>query len=209
MPDPGQELSSINFESMIGGPLIAVIRAQAQAAHSTVEFIKSVGFEKPPDPKGETDYDKQAVGQPIYVKFKYKRLVTPYVPKEGTVEEKPAVYQDVELSVPFLTMTPIPFIRVADTKITFNAKIDAMEHSEVDTSLKVDGSLEGKANWFFGSATMKVSTSYQRTTKDETQTTRSYSMAVEVHAVQDEMPGGLERILSILEANIKADPVKT
>ena len=44
MPSPGQELSSIDFESMIGGPLVAVINAQAQAAMSTVNFIKEVGF---------------------------------------------------------------------------------------------------------------------------------------------------------------------
>ncbi len=202
MPDPGQELSSINFESMIGGPLIAVIRAQAQAALSTVSFIKEVGFKKPDD-KG---YEEQVVGDPIYVNFHYKRLVSPYKPKEDGKAAEPAVYEDVELSVPILTMTPIPFIRVADTKITFKAKIDAMERSQVDTSLKVDGKLEAKASWFFGSATLQVSTAFQRDTKDETQTTRSYSMEVDVHAVQDEMPGGLERILSILEANIDTKP---
>jgi hypothetical protein len=47
MPTPGQELASIDFESMIGGPLVAVINAQAQAALSTINFIKEVGFKKP------------------------------------------------------------------------------------------------------------------------------------------------------------------
>ena len=46
MPNPGQELSSIDFASMLGGPLVAVIDAQAQAAMSTVNFIKEVGFKK-------------------------------------------------------------------------------------------------------------------------------------------------------------------
>lgn len=41
----GDELSSIDFESMIGGPLNAVVRAQAQSAQTSVDFIKSVGFE--------------------------------------------------------------------------------------------------------------------------------------------------------------------
>jgi hypothetical protein len=40
----GQELSSIDFQSMIGGPLGAIVDAQAQAALSSVDFIKSVGF---------------------------------------------------------------------------------------------------------------------------------------------------------------------
>jgi hypothetical protein len=42
--DPGQELSSINFGGMLGGPLSAVVDVQAAAALSTVNFIKSVGF---------------------------------------------------------------------------------------------------------------------------------------------------------------------
>lgn len=32
MPTPGQELASIDFASMLGGPLVAAVNAQAQAA---------------------------------------------------------------------------------------------------------------------------------------------------------------------------------
>ena len=42
--EPARELSSINFEAMLGGPLMAVVNAQAQAAMSSVNFIKAVGF---------------------------------------------------------------------------------------------------------------------------------------------------------------------
>jgi hypothetical protein len=205
MPDPGQELSSINFESLIGGPLCAVIHAQAQAALSTINFVKEVGFK--PLPSGGGEYDKQGVGDPIYITFKYKRLVSPYVPAEEGKEAEDAKYEDVELSVPILTLAPIPYIRVADTKIAFKAKIDAVEKVAVDTTLKVDAKLDASANWFFGSARLQVSTAFQRDTKEETQTTRSYSMEIDVHAVQDEMPGGLEKILSILESTINAKPL--
>ncbi len=207
MPDPGQELSSINFESMIGGPLCAVIRAQSQAALSTINFVKEVGFHKLPQDKNKPQsWESQDVGDPIYVTFHYKRLVSPYTPPEGDNPAKEAKYEEVQLSVPVLTLAPIPYIRVADTKITFKAKIDAIEKTSVDTSLKVNGKLEAEAKWFFGSAKLQVSTAYQRDTKEETQTTRSYSMDIEVHAVQDEMPGGLERILTILESQTGALP---
>jgi hypothetical protein len=205
MPDPGQELSSINFESMIGGPLCAVIRAQAQAALSTINFVKEVGFKPPTSGGGE--YDKQAVGDPIYVTFKYQRLISPAVPAEGGKGAEEAKYEEVELSVPILTLAPIPYIRVADTKIAFKAKIDAVEKVSVDTSLKVDAKLDASANWFFGSARLQVSTAFQRETSEEKQTTRSYSLDIDVHAVQDEMPGGLEKILTILESTINAKPL--
>lgn len=76
MPSPGQELSSIDFGSMIGGPLNAVIKAQADAALSTVNFIKSVGFKA-----GDSDDPEDTnTSDPIYVSFKYPKEVAPYQP---------------------------------------------------------------------------------------------------------------------------------
>lgn len=209
MVNPGQELSSIDFESMIGGPLIAVVNAQAQAALSTVNFIKSVGFKA-----GESD-DPEAsdTGDPIYVTFKYPKEISPYqpaVPASGDTPATPAVpaqIQQMKLEVPILTMLPIPFIRIEETTIDFNAKITSMEYRKVDTNLKVDASLEAKAGWFFGSAKLKVSTSYQRSTTEGSNVNRTYSLAIHVKAVQDEMPGGMEKILSILEESMRGQPV--
>ena len=209
MVNPGQELSSIDFESMIGGPLIAVVNAQAQAALSTVNFIKSVGFKA-----GESD-DPEAsdTGDPIYVTFKYPKEISPYqpaVPASGDTPATPAVpaqIQQMKLEVPILTMLPIPFIRIEETTIDFNAKITSMEYRKVDTNLKVDASLEAKAGWFFGSAKLKVSTSYQRSTTEGSSVNRTYSLAIHVKAVQDEMPGGMEKILSILEESMRGQPV--
>lgn len=81
MPSPGQELSSIDFASMIGGPLTAVINAQSQAALSSINFIKSVGFEPSlTDSAGTT-----VPGKPIYVSFKYPKEVAPFEPATDTV----------------------------------------------------------------------------------------------------------------------------
>lgn len=79
MVDPGHELSSIDFEAMIGGPLIAVINAQAQAAMSSVNFIKTVGFKA----GTSEDPEKADTGEPIYVTFKYPKEVAPYRPAVG------------------------------------------------------------------------------------------------------------------------------
>ena len=74
--DPGQELSSIDFSAVIGGPLTAVVEAQSTAAMSTVDFIKSVGF----TPDVTNDDGEVVPGSPIYVSFKYPKLVQPYQP---------------------------------------------------------------------------------------------------------------------------------
>jgi hypothetical protein len=209
MPTPAQEISSIDFESMIGGPLIAVVNAQAQAAMSTVNFVKQVGF-KPGVKEGANDPTNPVtpgVGEPIYVTFRYHRQVPGGESSDIPPKPLPPEMQEMELSVPILTMTPVPFIRVADTKIEFKAKIDSIERKQIDTSVNVAGELEAKIGWAFLSAHLKINASYQRSTKEESQITRSYSMDVNVHAVQDEMPGGLERILSILEASTQAAPI--
>jgi len=93
MVNPGQELSSIDFASMLGGPLMAVVDAQAKAAMSSVNFIKAVGF------KAGTSKDPEATdtGEPIYVSFKYPKEVAPYQPAVPAV---PAVVQVGDPSFP-------------------------------------------------------------------------------------------------------------
>lgn len=192
MATPGEELASLDFENLIGGPLIAVVHAQAQAAMATVNFIKQVGF-KPAE--GAQTTAEQTTGEPAVVTFKYKKQV----PKEGGgVEDK-----NVELTVPFLAMLPIPYLRVQETNVDFLAKINSVQFRQVDTNLAVTGELEAKAGWLWGSARLKVTTTYQRQSKEGATVTRDYSMGVKVKAVQEEMPGGLDRLLSILESLIK------
>lgn len=69
MANPGTELSAVDFASIVGGPLVAVITAQSIAARSTADFIKTVGF----------DSD----GQPVYVDFKYPKEIMPYQPRKN------------------------------------------------------------------------------------------------------------------------------
>lgn len=287
--EPGRELSSINFEAMLGGPLIAVVNAQAQAAMSSVNFIKAVGFK----PGNVDDPSNVQTGDPIYVSFKYPKEVSPYVPavpaqvsgvtvdtpgagytsppsvtpsggggsgltlranlganggissidvtNAGTGYSSvpplaiapppsggtqavatasfalaqpavPAQFQVMVLEVPILTMLPIPFIRIEETTIDFNAKINSVEETKTDESFKINASVDAAIKYppLFSIATvkLKVSTSYQKNTQSGTKVDRTYSMAVHIRAVQDEMPAGMEKILGLLEDAIKSQPVK-
>jgi hypothetical protein len=193
----GEELASLDFENLIGGPLIAVVHAQAQSAMATVNFIKQVGF-KPPAGATTITATAQSTGEPATVTFNYKKSI----PKaDGSGNEM----KDASLTVPFLSMLPIPYLRVQEVNIDFLAKINAIQSRQVDTSVAVTGELEAKASFLWASAKLKVSTSYQRQTKEGSTVTRDYSMGVKVKAVQDEIPGGLDRLLSILESLIKED----
>ncbi|HSY50317.1 MAG TPA: DUF2589 domain-containing protein [Thermoanaerobaculia bacterium] len=293
--DPGQELSSINFSNMIGSPLRAVIEAQAEAALSTVNFIKAVGFKQ----GTSTDPEAGNTGDPIYVTFKYPKELAPYQPfiatiatatvviagsgfapnsshamtfaggdgsgmagtatadatgaiksvtitsvgtnytqaptfkvtapaavdatatttaipagtdASGTVElrvgqpEAPAVFQQMSLDVPILTILPIPFIRIEEFNLAFNAKIDSMESTQVDTSTSISGTLNVNQRWWGGSANLSVSASSQNKSVTGTEVQRSYALSITVKAIQDDMPRGMEKVLGILERAMREQP---
>lgn len=218
MPLPGEELASIKFESLIGGPLIAVVNAQAQSAMATVNFIKTVGFKQPSLADQGSDGDNSSTLDPIYVSFSYPKETKPYepmIPEDATdsdnvIDAKPAVaaeYEDHELRVPILTMLPIPYLRVEETTIDFNAKITSYSYRRTDTTLKADIEYEKKfGNSITGSAQLNVNVSYQRNTQAGNTVNRTFSLAVHVRAVQEEMPGGMEKILGILEDAITSKP---
>jgi len=280
MANPGNELSTLDFKNIIGGPLIAVVEAQAMAALSTVNYIKSVGFD--------------AEGKVVNVSFNYPKEIYPYRPGNkgevvgvnitapggagytdgatvtfadppvaqgnrkatgtliisggvvtgvqitdpgagyatapvvtisaptgqgpvqatatasiGTQEPTPAVFQQMELKVPILSMLPIPYLRVEEFSLNFNVKITSMETYNVSDQLEIGATLEVQQRWGSGSAKLNVAASYKRSTAAGTSVERTYDMAVHVRAVQDEMPGGLETILGILEQAVVSTPVKT
>lgn len=281
MYNPAEEMSSINFENIIGGPLNAVIKAQNSSAITTVNFIKTVGFE--PDTM-DADGKVTGVGKPVYVSFRYPKEVSPYVPggkeitgvkvenggkgyvddqviitiggievprnkvtvhggaitavdvndilgslepdsaitvkTEGpaaatpavlslTTKDKPgskAVYETMELEVPILTMVPIPFIRIDNVDLEFNVKINSVSSTSTKDSSQSNvnsNSKFGYKGWGFSvESTFNASYANQKSSTSNETVKKDYSLNVKVHAVQDEMPAGVSRILDILEKSI-------
>mmetsp|Transcript_48763 Transcript_48763/g.122688 ORF Transcript_48763/g.122688 Transcript_48763/m.122688 type:complete len:209 (+) Transcript_48763:69-695(+) len=181
----GKELESLSFKRLIGGPLAAVIEAQANAAMVTYDFIKRVGFAPNMGMGGMPTAANPTgggggggggmLGSPIVVSFTYEKTLP-----DGKVAT-------CKLSVPFLTMVPIPNLRIEECNIQFNARINNMrksENSSVSTA-KMKGYITTKE------------------TKSMNSTEKTYSLSVSVRAKQDELPAGMEKILSILESAIK------
>ena len=179
------ELQALPFGALIGGPLDAAIEAQGRAAMSSVGFIRSVGFD--------------ADGKVQNIKFK--------VTKGGEAGEA----AETEIEVPLLTIVPIPFIRIDEMTIDFKANISSCNEAEDKSSSSVEksASLEASARYLFFKAKIDASVSSK---KDSESTKKSkYSVEttidVHVHAVQDELPAGLSKMLDILTDTIKAPSV--
>lgn len=171
------ELNNIDFRKMIGGPLQACVDAQVASSLATVDFINSVGF-------ATVDGKKELV----MVDFSHNRKD---VDAEGKEENK-----QVSVRVPLLAMLPIPSLRIEHVIIDFNVKLNSVESSKVDTSLGISASAQGG----FGPISFKVSASFQRKTSTNVEVKKEYALNVNVKAVQDEIPAGLEKILGILAA---------
>ncbi|MTI81112.1 MAG: DUF2589 domain-containing protein [Firmicutes bacterium] len=190
MAEIPKELNSIDFDQMIGGPLVAVIKAQAQSAQTSVDFIKSVGF----------TYDEtEQTREPNMVSFHYEKAVEDEGNNGGTS------IHTFKLDVPLLTMLPVPYIRVEEVTIDFNAKINSVEETTIGSTSSFSSSFDGSAGWGWGLYSAKLKTSYsnRRSYRADQKTERNYSMNVHVRAVQDEIPAGVDRLLSILEGKIQ------
>lgn len=137
-----------------------------------------------------------------------------------------AQFLDMKLEVPLLTMVPIPYIRVEETTINFNAKINSVEKinstQDIDASFSLDyenekeysGTTKTKKRRkktttnFSGKSKTKfnVSASYKRKDSRGTEIDKTYTMGISVKAVQDEIPAGMEKVLGILENAIISQP---
>ncbi len=191
------ELTQIPFAYLIGAPLKAAIEAQALAAQSTIEFIHKVGFKQNLSAEGDLVFaDPTAdadAGELRNVTFAYKKK------DENDVES------NFSLTVPLLSIAPIPYIRIDEVTIDFKAKLTDSIERKTNTSFTLNSSVSGKYSAFWSPIKLdfRVSSAFNTTTSTQAAQRREYSMDIHVRAVQDEMPAGLSKILEILEKGIK------
>lgn len=195
MADYGKEISSISLGSIIGGALSAIVEAQSQAACTTVNFINEVGFEKG---------NEAEIKKPVYIDFQYEKAFTPEASEttETQKQEAETLRQVTNLKVPLLTMVPIPYIRIDDATIDFNVKINSVQETKSSSDLTYGGSVDTNASYngfrFKTGIKLSASISNQKKSSTSDNVTRDYSLAVHVHAKQDDMPAGVERLLDLL-----------
>lgn len=184
----------------------AAVEAQALAAQSTIEFIQKVGFTAPASNKLDppnailADPSQPArMGQLRNVTFTYQK------------KDENNTLNDYSLAVPLLAIVPIPYLRIDEVTIDFDAKLTDAVTQSVNTSFRLDTNVSGSFSSFWSPVKMefRASSTYSRDTASSATQQREYNLKIRVRAVQDKMPAGLERVLAILEAAIKEDPQKT
>jgi len=188
-----EELASLDFSLLIGGPLTAAAEAQFAAAEVGWEFLKKTGF-APTMGMGASSIKGVAnggqaggsLGEPIFVNFSLDR-----------VREDGSKVTTV-LQIPLLTMLPMPSLRIDQIKIDFNASLDSValrqgkSTSETDAR-SVSASFMGGS---FAVMTGRIQTRGDSRWSDTTSS--SYDLHISVKAKCNNIPTGLDKILSIL-----------
>jgi hypothetical protein len=209
----GAELQALPLEYMLGTPMTAAIKAQALAAQTTVDFIEKIGLEEDPNsPTGELILRT--------AEFSFIQPV-PDPANPGAVIE-----QEAKLTVPLLSLAPIPFIRISDLNVSFEFKIRDVSSNQSKfeitgkTGFENTTTTTGKTGFgggvigFLGGAsasasvesktnvTASVSATYQSSNRQMTDRSATFKMTM--NAVQDALPEGLSRVLTILNDTINS-----
>lgn len=183
--DFAAELGSIDFATIIGGPLDACVRAQSNASISTVSFINEVGFET----------DSSGTKKLRMAEFKYKRSVpNPAYDPENPGSATPTIQQDAEIIVPFIALLNVPSFRIESCEVDFNVKLNSTYTKNVSDEFGINAGASG--GW--GPVKFKVDVSYKRSSSTGIKVEKEYSLGVKVRATNDEMPAGLEKVLGLL-----------
>lgn len=169
------ELGSIDFATIIGGPLDACVKAQNNASISTVSFIKEVGFTG-------TGSDRKV----RMVEFKYNKEVTD---ENGETESEP-----VNITVPFVSVLNIPSLRIETCEVDFNVKLNSTYTKDTSSEFGINSGLDIK----YGPVKFNVDVSYKKTSSTGIKVEKEYSLGVKVKATNDEMPAGLEKVLGLM-----------
>ena len=198
------EMNNFDFGIYIGGPLQAAIQAQTTASIASVKFIQEVGFE---DDKTSTTANPKPK-QLRYVDFVYSKSVpnpdfgktAAQIAEEGKPTDTDVTNKfltsNVTIKVPFLTMLVVPAMTIKNMTIDFNARLTSIETANVSSEFAASAEFEIKK------IKLKAAASYKRTSSTGSQVEKSYNINVHVEAFNDEMPPGLERILTMLEDSI-------
>jgi uncharacterized protein YjdB len=136
---------------LIGGPLNACVKAQEMAADSTWRYIQEVGF---------TKVDADETPEAVMVSFLFQQ--------NGRVKQ---------ITIPLLTLVPIPYISLDTIDISFTA----------DMTATADGELMAKF----------AATGEESSAQSKSKYVIQNQMDVSIHASNGAMPAGLAKVLDI------------
>lgn len=195
-----QQFSGLPMDGLIGGPLNAAAKANANMAYTQTQFLLETCFV-------EQKVEKKTTYKPIMIEMSLERPVVPSDLKSG--EKLTTV--TTAFNLPILTILPINSLAVDEVDISFDMEVkssfseDTSENSSKES--RGEASFAAKVGWGFFSATVKGSASYssEESKSKDTHYEKSNSAryAVKVHAGQLPLPQGVTTIINAFASSIE------
>ncbi len=204
---------SMQFYEMIGAPLLAFVQAEFQAAQATAEFIERIGFEEE-DANAETPGRADKLGRLKMATFRQTRRRP-----DGGVEEW-------DVSIPKLSLAPIPMMQVKEADLDFSLKITDIESRVVSrttlahTPKTVDFGSESETKRrlapppnkdFLSTNRVEFKTamaSMSQRGEDGLRRASEMQMKVKMKIVPADIPTGIKHLLQLMDEAVEMNPVK-
>jgi len=200
------QFKGLPMEDLIGGPLMAVCKAQTKLAKSTAEYIKEIGMVEKLDDNNEvitTGPDNKPVLETRQVDFSYiQPMQQNSAEREGETDNPgdghSLTQAKVDISAPLLAIVPIPALLIEDVEVEFNMEVK----SSVQSKSSHDESVKASASFGWGPFSASVQGSVSSHNEQTRKSDNSAKYHVKVSAKQAETPEGLSKILDMLSKSI-------
>ncbi len=180
----------MELQQLIAGPLIATIEADALSAQKYLDYLMHIAFESYDPVTGKT-------GKLRTMTFTYNEQDL------GGVQKK-------SISIPMLTLVPLPLLQVKEADFDFDIKIlDALSES-VEEKFSIEDGKSVSEQPGAGSFKMRASLAPQQSTaqhKGDLQQSLAANMKVKVKMRQADMPAGLSNLLHLTANNLQMEDV--
>lgn len=177
----------MELKDLISAPLIATIEADSISSRSYLDYLFEIAFES---------YDKKTgkVGNLRYLTFTYKSC-------DASVERLQ------KISIPLLTLVPLPLLQVQQADFDFDIQIvDAVHRSSSEQfSITEAQSITPDSNSEASGIKLRASLApTSRTSRSGNDNKRELTANMKVHVKmrQADMPGGLSNLLHLTTNNI-------
>lgn len=187
--DMSKQFGNLPMESLIGGPLQAVAKANAQMAVTNAKFITDIGFKK--DDKGNPTETNM-------VSFGYEKNI---VGDDGAV-----VPTKMTIKAPLLAVVPLPSLKVVEATVDFTMSVSSSAEDQSSSDSEAAMSGEGRVGWGPFSVSVKVSGKTSSHSSSTRKSDNSAKYTVSVTARDDGPAEGLMRIIDVLCDSIGETP---
>lgn len=176
----------MELQQLIAGPLVATIEADALAAQRYLDYLMHVAFEHYNPQTGETGSLRQ--------------LTFRYVDQEGGVSRQRSV------SIPLLTLVPLPLLHVEEADFDFDIKIIDALSDQVEETFSVSAGEEVAARSENVGFKMRASLApRQGDTRHSGDLQQSLTANMKIHVKMrpSDMPAGLSNLLHLTANNMQ------